>query len=232
MSTINSRAQHRPAALGTKTMVSMAMLCALAYLVMYLSKTIFAPLTVAGFLTFDLKDVVIAIGGFLFGPLHAFAISLTVSFIEMVTISKTGPVGMLMNVLSTIAFVCPAAYWYKKKRSMSSAVFGLVAGAVLMTAIMLFWNYLITPLYQNVPREVIAGMLVPVFLPFNVLKASMNAALTILLYKPIVLALRKAGLVPERASGGKGGARIGSMVVTVIVLATVLLFAMVLAGKI
>ena len=218
-----------------RRLVCMAMLCAVAYVVMYLSKTVFAPLTVAGLLTFDLKDVIIAIGGFLFGPISAFIISAVVSLIEMVTVSDTGPVGLLMNVLSTIAFVCPASFLYYRRRSLSSAVVGLIVGGVLMTAIMLLWNYLITPLYMNVEREVVATMLPTVFLPFNVVKAAMNGALTIVIYKPVSKALRAARLapaVPAPETLGVKKSKAGITIVAVIVLATAVLLALVLADKI
>lgn len=224
-------------AYSTRQIACMAMLCALAYLVMYLSKTIFAPIKIAGFLTFDLKDVVIAIGGFLFGPLSAFVVSVVVSLIEMVTVSETGPVGLLMNVLSTVAFVCPAAFLYRRRHQVSGAVAGLVLGGLLMTGTMLLWNYLITPLYQGVEREIITGMLVPVFLPFNLIKAAMNGALTMVLYKPVVTALRRARLAPESQgqaanTAKKGISKASVSIIGIIVLATTILLALVLAGKI
>lgn len=62
---------------------------------------------------------------------------------------------------------------------------------------MLLWNYLITPIYQKMPREAIVDLLLPVFLPFNAVKGGMNLAATLLLYKPVVTALRRAKLIPE-----------------------------------
>ncbi|MEQ2443201.1 ECF transporter S component [Pseudoflavonifractor sp. CLA-AP-H29] len=220
--------------LDVRTVVCTGMLCAIAYVVMLVSKTIFAPLTVVGFLTFDMKDVIIAIGGFLYGPLNALCISVVTSLIEMVTVSDTGPIGLLMNVLSTIAFVCPAAFIYKRRQKLSAAVVGLVIGGILMTAIMLLWNYLITPLYMNVPRDVVVAMLPTAFLPFNLVKALMNGALTMLLYKPVVTALRKARLVPEHESSGQAHKRrtIGVTIVAIILLATAVLLGLVLSGVI
>ena len=220
--------------LDVRTIVCTGMLCAISYVVMFLSKTIFAPLTVAGFLTFDMKDVIIAIGGFLYGPLNALCISLVTSVIEMFTVSDTGPIGLLMNVLSTIAFVCPAAFIYKRRQTLSAAVAGLVIGGILMTGIMLLWNYLITPLYMNVPRDVVVAMLPTAFLPFNLVKALMNGALTMLLYKPVVTALRKARLVPEHESTAQVQKRrtMGVSIVAIILLATAVLLGLVLAGVI
>ncbi len=217
-----------------RTIVCTGMLCAIAYVVMFISKTIFAPIPVAGFLTFDLKDVIIAIGGFLYGPLNALIISTITSLIEMVTVSETGPIGLLMNVLSTVAFVCPAAFIYKRRQALSAAVVGLVIGGILMTGIMLLWNYLITPLYLKIPRDVVVAMLPTAFLPFNLVKALMNSALTILLYKPVVTALRKARLAPEHESSAQVQKyrTIGVSIVAVILLATAVLLGLVLADVI
>ena len=69
MSELSSSARTRSkSAIDVRTIACTGMLCAVAYVVMYLSKTIFAGMSVAGFLKFDLKDVIIAIGGFLFVP--------------------------------------------------------------------------------------------------------------------------------------------------------------------
>ena len=102
MSELSSSARTRSnSANDVRTIACTGILCAVAYVLMYLSKTIFAGMSVAGFLKFDLKDVIIAIGGFLFGPLNVLCTSLIVSLIEMITVSSTGPWGLLMNVIST-----------------------------------------------------------------------------------------------------------------------------------
>lgn len=175
-----------------KKLTVLAMLCAVAYAAVALVR-----IPVVLFLNYEPKDVIIAFGGFLFGPLASLAISVVVSFIEMVTISDTGWIGLVMNVLSTAAFACTAALVYRKKHTLGGAVFGLVLGTLLMTAIMLLWNYILTPLYMNTARADVAAMLVPVFLPFNLIKGSLNTAITILLYRPLVQGLRRAGLFPE-----------------------------------
>ena len=214
-----------------KKLVLLALLSAVAYVVMYLSKLI--PINILGFLNFDLKDVVIGIAGFIFGPLAAAAMSVVVSLIEMVTVSSTGPWGLLMNVLSTCAFVCPAAVLYQKRHTIRGAVLGLICGALLMTAVMLLWNYLITPIYMGMPRAAVAELLIPYFLPFNLIKAGINGALMMLIYKPVVNALRKAKLIEASradATAVAGGKKIGILIVAAVVLATFVLLALVLAG--
>ena len=130
-----------------KKLVSMAMLCALAYLVMLVGR-----IPIVLFLKYDPKDIVIAVGGFIFGPLSSFLIAAVVALIEMVTISATGPIGCIMNILSSCCFACTASFIYKKRHTLKGATAGLVVGALATTAFMLLWNYLITPIYMGMPR--------------------------------------------------------------------------------
>ncbi len=215
--------------MSTKYMASVAMFTAVSYVAVLLAKVI--P-NVAGFLSYEPKDTVILIASFIFGPLTGVIISIIVSFIEMITISTTGPYGFLMNVVSTCAFVVPAAWMYKRDHSQKGALIGLGLGVVTMAAAMIIWNYVITPFYMGVPREVVAGMLASVFLPFNLVKGGINASLTLLLYKPIVGALRKTGLVEPTKSGQKSKFSLGFLLFSLAVFVTFVLLFLVLVGKI
>lgn len=174
------------------------MLCALAYVVMMVIKV-----PVILFLKYEPKDVIITFGGFLYGPAAALIISAVVSFIEMLTVSDTGWIGFVMNVVSTAAFSCTAAAIYRKKHTLWGAILGLLSGVVAMVAVMIAWNYLLTPLYMGTPRADIAEMLLPVFLPFNLLKGILNSAIILLLFRPTVQGLRSAKLFPQSSSDRK-----------------------------
>lgn len=210
---------------SAKTVATIGMLCAIAFVAKLISNVF--P-NVAGFLSFDLKDVIIVIGGFVMGPLTAVIISVIVSVIEMLTVSSTGLIGLLMNVLASCSFACVAAVIYHRDHSMKGAIIGLIAGVLCMTAIMLLWNWLITPLYMHVERAVVVSMLIPTFLPFNLVKGGINATLAMLLYKPIVTALRKANLV-EESKAGRRTTKWGVVAVSVVLLVTFVLLALVLA---
>ena len=213
---------------NTRKLVVMAMLSVIAYASTFVTRQL-PPLFL--FLQYDPKDIVIAMGGFILGPIAAFAISVVVSIVEMVTISDTGPVGMLMNVLASCAFACPAAFIYKKMHSKKGAVIGLFSGVIAMTLIMILWNWLITPMYMGVPRQAVVEMLIPIFLPFNLIKAGINMALTLLLYKPVVTALRKAGLVAEHVNQGKVKfLSSGMLILSVVIVATCVLVVLVIKG--
>ena len=222
--TLNRPTERVRAASRIRTIVSLGMLAAIAYVVMLLSKML--P-QVLGFLQFDLKDTVICIGGFIFGPVAAAMVSIVVALIEMVTVSDTGPIGLLMNVLATCAFCCTASFIYKKKHSMSGAVLGLASGTIALTIVMLLWNYLITPIYMEMERATVAAMLIPYFLPFNLVKGGMNMAATLLLYKPVVGALRKARLVAP-SENRKSKFSIGYLLFALALLATFVVLMLVL----
>ncbi len=179
----------------TKKLTVLAMLAAFAYVVLY-----FLRFPIVLFLKYEPKDVIITIGGFLYGPFAAFLTSLVVSFLEMITISDTGWIGFAMNVLSTCAFACTASYVYKKHHTLTGAVTGMTLGAILTVGVMLAWNYVLTPLYMNRSRAEVAAMLIPVFLPFNLIKGGLNATITALIYRPLVRGLRRAGLFPKSHS--------------------------------
>lgn len=201
----------------------LAMLCAISFVMVLVGRLI--P-DVAGFLSYDPKDAVIVIAGFIYGPMTSVIISVIVSLIEMISISGTGIYGMLMNIFSTCSFAVPAAIIYKKMHTMKGAVVGLTTSVLFMTGCMVLWNYIITPYYMHVDRSVVVGMLASVFLPFNLVKGGINMGLTMLLYKPLTTALRKARLIPEGHGGGsKKSIQIGFTVATLFILATfVLLF--------
>ncbi len=219
-------AVSRHSAFSTRSVTTIGMLCAVAYVAMLVGQIVPA---VQGILSYDPKDVVVVIGGFIYGPVAAFIISAVVSLVEMLTVSSTGPIGFLMNVVSTCSFAVPAALVYKKARSMKGAIWSLVTGVLVMAAMMCLWNYIVTPIYQGVPRAVVAGMLPTLFLPFNLVKGAINAGLTLLLYKPVVTALRKAGLVEASSGGSHGKANTGviilgaALVITGVLLILVLL---------
>ena len=212
--------------LSVKKLCVLAMLAAVSFIVantLYISIFPAAP-----FLKYEPKDVIITIGGFLYGPLASLLISVVVSLPEML-ISGSGPIGGVMDILSTCSFACVAALLYKRRHTLAGAVSGLALGSVLMVIAMLLWNWLVSPLYMGVERAVIESMLLPIFLPFNLLKTGLNSALVLFLYKPVVTALRKAGLV-EAPTKNKGTSRLGIYLFAAVLLITCVLLILVIKG--
>lgn len=185
--------------LSTKKTTRLRMLIALALLsAIAFASTALLRIPIVMFLKYDPKDIVIAIAGFIYGPLPALAMTVVVSLIECFTVSDTGFWGLLMNIIATASLVLPASIIYKKHRTIGGAVIGLTLGSVLAVVMMLLWNLLVTPIYLGYPRSAVVALLLPVFLPFNLLKCSLNSILTVLLYKPISATLRASHLLDKK----------------------------------
>ena len=197
-------------------MVMVALFCALSYAV-----TLLFRINVT-FLTFDIKDCMITIGGLLFGPWAAVSVSAVTALLEAITVGDTGFYGLLMDFVS-------------------SASFAVVASAIFcMTAIMLGMNLLIVPLYTpGVDVATVAKMLPTLILPFNLTKAVLNAALVLILYKPVSTALRYARVkLPggsQPAAPIKGSWRTNLLITlagALLVAASLILFCVFLGGQI
>ena len=212
-----------------KKICVLAVLAALSYVLMMVGR-----IPVVAFLKYDPKDVIITFAGFLYGPFSALAVSLVVSLIEMFTVSDTGIIGFAMNVLSSCAFACTAAMIYRRKHTLSGAVLGVILGTVCMVIVMLLWNYILTPLYMDTSREYVASILPTVFLPFNLLKGTLNAALSLLLYRPLVTGLRGARLFPKSTSTAtvKTGSKVLLWVIASLVLVICILVILLFQGVI
>ena len=214
-----------------KAVLCMAMLAALAVVA-----DIFLRIPgIGGFLTYEPKDVILTIGAFIFGPVAGIVMSLVVCLVEMVTVSTTGFIGLLMNFLASGVFVGISSVIYWRKKTLSRAILGLVAGSFSMLVIMLLWNYIMTPIYMGVPKEAVLEMFIPLLIPFNLLKAALNSALILLLYKGIVTALRKSRLIPTRESNDKENKKSNTAVIVCIsalLVVTLVIVMLVFAGVI
>ena len=178
---------------STKRLTVLSMLTALAFILGAFIR-LRGVFPAAPFLTFDIKDVGILIGGFLYGPFAALLMSVVLALVEMVTISDSGVLGAVMNTLASASFACTAAFIYSKSRNFKGAVIGLFVGSLTATAAMIGFNYFIIPLYMpGATRDAVAFMILPALLPFNLIKTAVNSIIVLVIYKPVSKALRSIG---------------------------------------
>lgn len=203
----------------TRKLTTIGMLCALAYIAVFIGR-----IPVVLFLKYDPKDVIIVIGGLIYGPLTSFVITVIVSVVQMITVSGTGIFGCIMNIISSCSFACTAAWIYKRKQKLSGAMLGLFGGCSCQVVIMMFWNYLIAPIYMGYPREAIAELLLPAFLPFNLVKGGLNAAITMLLYKPVVTVLRRLDFMESKQESEKMRINVGVLLAALFLMITCVLW--------
>lgn len=176
----------------SQKITTIGILCALA---MILNLFAFIPLVpTVTWLTYDPKDIIIVIGGFIYGPATSLIMSGICSVLEIMI--KGGTIlDVVMNMISTCSFACVAAAIYKHKHTRQGAMIGLIAGVMVTVLNMTIWNYIVTPIYYGMPREAVVALLLPGIIPFNLLKAGLNAGITLLLYKSLVTILRKMNFV-------------------------------------
>lgn len=172
-----------------RVMTATAMFCALAFACTALIKI---PVQ---FLTLDLKDSLIILCSLLFGPASGLSVAVAVPLLEFVSISGTGVYGLIMNVLSSVTFAAMTGFIYHRKKSMAGAVIGLVSGVFAVTAVMVLANLFITPYYLGTTTAAVASLIPTMLLPFNLIKAVLNAAIVLLLYKPLSRILKKIGFI-------------------------------------
>jgi riboflavin transporter FmnP len=170
-------------------LVRLALLSALSILLMMVIR--FPIIPSAPFLEYEPGDVPALIGAFLYGPGAGLLITAVVSLVQATTVSAgSGWIGAIMHMVATGTMVLVAGFIYKRIHSFKGAVVALLAGSVGMTLVMIPLNLFFTTRFLGVPAEAVKAMIVPVIIPFNLIKAVGNSALTVLVYKSVARVLR------------------------------------------
>lgn len=181
----------------TIRLVKLALLTAMSLVLMYVVRF---PYPAAPYLEYDMADVPILIGTFLYGPVAGLAVTAVVCILQWITVSvQSGWVGALMHFFSTGVLVLVAGFTYRKFHTIKGALIGLVLGAVAAILMMIPLNLIFTVHYNGVPMEAVKAMIWPIIVPFNAMKAGINAAVTFIVYKPISRLFKKVGKSGENA---------------------------------
>lgn len=177
MNTLNKKTRFT-----TRSITSIAVMAALSVVLVYLVRIpMFLP-----FLEYDPADIPIFITTFAFGPGVGLILTAIVSVLQGVTVSaSSGIIGILMHILSTGAFVLVAGSLYKRNKTRRTAVFALICGTAVMSAVMVVWNIIVTPIFMGVSTDQVLALILPAILPFNLIKAGLNSAITFALYKSV-----------------------------------------------
>lgn len=169
-----------------RKLVRMGVLSALAVALVVFIR--FPLLPAAPFLEYDPADIPILITAFLYGPGSGLVVTVVVSVIQGLTVSaQSGWVGILMHILSSGANCVTAGLIYRRNRTRKGAVIALITGALVSVVVMVGCNLVFTPIFLGQQLKTVVEMLVPVIIPFNLLKTGVNAIITYLVYKAISL---------------------------------------------
>ncbi|MDR0884592.1 MAG: ECF transporter S component [Oscillospiraceae bacterium] len=188
-------------------LTSMAVLAALS--VVAVVALHFPLLPAAPEIEYDAADVFILLAGLFFGWVPGLAVLVIAAVVQAMTVSAlSGPIGLVMHLVATGALVLVACGLHDfatrrtkakhERLATEKASTGkgwlplcLLAGCLAMTAVMIPMNLLLMPWFRGVPVEAVQNMIVPVVLPFNLLKSGINSALACALYFALTPILRK-----------------------------------------
>lgn len=168
----------------------MAMLTALSIVLVI---NIHLPLIPAApFLEYDPADIPVLIGAMMLGPVSGIITLLTVCIIQALTVSaSSGIIGFFMHFIASSVLVLVASGIYSRKKTVLSLIIGLVAGSLAMTVVMIPLNLVFTGIFMGAGTQTVVSMLMPAIIPFNLLKAGINSAITFAVFTPISHVLKK-----------------------------------------
>ena len=165
---------------STRQLVTMALMCAIAILLSFVEFPIFPA---ASFLKLDIALVPSTVVGFAYGPGPGVLVGVVCAVAHGAITGNW--VGCLMNIIAGCAFIIPASAIYKRNRTFKGAMIGLVVSTVCLVIATVIANLVIDPVFYGIPFDVVAGLVVPAILPFNIIKGVVIAALTGIVYKSI-----------------------------------------------
>lgn len=185
---------------NTAWFVRVAMLSSVATILMLFEFPL--PFIAPPFYEIDLSEVPVFIGAFAMGPLAGIVIEGVKILLNLIINGTvTAGVGEMANFVMGVAFVLPGALVYKKKKTKANAIWGLIAGTIILTVSSCFINaFIMLPVFASafkMPIDVIVSMGTKIWpavdtmfefvllcvAPFNLVKGVIVSAVTILIYK-------------------------------------------------
>ena len=181
----------------------LAMMTAVSLVLLLIVRIPFPP---APFLVYYPADVPIYITAFAYGPAAGLIVTLVVCLIQAFMLGGDGLYGFLMHFVATGIVAVVIGLMYARNKTRKRAVVSLVTGVIVATAVMCVMNLIVTPLYMGAPREAVVAMLPTAIIPFNLLKAGLNAVLTFVLYKRVSGFLHRGSTVAAAEGAGQNAA--------------------------
>lgn len=163
--------------MSTSRIVFLSMLSAMSFVLMWLSIPVFPP---APYLKYDPSDLPLLLATIIYGPfagLMTLAVKNTMYFL----LHGGNIFSILMNFSASATFLLVTSFFYKRINLIVSGS----AGAVAMALIMVPMNMVIVPLIHGVPFEKVWALMLPIYIPFNLIKGCLNVTLFLLTWKVI-----------------------------------------------
>ncbi len=164
--------------MSTKQLVIIAVFIAIAAILSYIEIPL---MPAAPYLKYDPSGVVALVTSLIFGPLAGSFVAV----LSWVPHMLTNPIGSVMNIAASLAMIIPAGLIYRQGGTIGKAVSGMALGIVLSVIISIALNFIATPLYFGGSVADVMKMVLPILLPFNLIKLFLNCGITLIVYKTI-----------------------------------------------
>ncbi|MEN2984706.1 MAG: ECF transporter S component [Dictyoglomaceae bacterium] len=166
--------------MSTKKLVLVSLFTAISLI---LSITIYFPiLPQASYLLYDPGDIPLLIVALYIGVFEGLLATLIVSILMALITGQGGPIGALMHFIATGTLISVAGLFFKRLKNLEIP---LILGTLSMAGVMSIANLIFTPIYLGVSIKEVLALIVPVIIPFNLIKAGINSFLTYILTKVI-----------------------------------------------
>lgn len=165
---------------NTRQLVTMALMTAIGVLLSFIEIPL---LPGVGFLKFDASNMPAMVAGFAYGPGGGMAVGILTAILHGLLMADFS--GAIMNIIVVTFYVLPAALIYKYLHTFVGAIIALVVATLLATVGAVLGNLIITPSWLGVPLDAVIAMIVPILIPFNLIKGFLNSILTLIIYKSI-----------------------------------------------
>lgn len=178
--------------MSSKHLIRLCQASCLAAVALVLVYFVHFPLIPAApFLEYDMADIPVLLVTVLFGPLWGLSVLTVVSVVQAFLLGGNGWVGAVMHIVSSgVLVLIVGAFTRRSVRPLRLAI-GLVLGTLAMAAVMVPMNLTLTVYFLGTPRAAVVQMLLPAILPFNLLKAGINSAVTAAVYVALRPLLRR-----------------------------------------
>lgn len=165
---------------STRQLVTMALMTAIGVLLSFIE---FPLLPGVAWLKFDASNMPAMVAGFAYGPGGGVAVGIVTAILHGLLMADFS--GAVMNIIIAVFYILPAALIYKHKHTFAGAIVALIVGTLLAVVGAIVGNLIITPSWLGVPLDAVIAMIIPVLIPFNLLKGLLNSVLTLIIYKSI-----------------------------------------------
>lgn len=166
--------------LDTRKAMLTAMLSAIAVI---LAVSFHVPIIpAAAYLEYDMADIPILFITLSLGIPYGLISTIVVSVLQGVAASASGIIGIIMHIFATSILVIVSGLIYKRFNSIIGLIAALIVGVIAWVVGMIIFNIIFTPIFLGTPRQAVIEMIVPITIPFNLIKAGANSVAGAILY--------------------------------------------------